>query len=131
MAKSKSQSKRGKKKHHIRREQRAELLFPIGRIARYLREGHFAPQYSEKAAIAMAAVLEYITEEVLILTHDILRKKKAVIIKPRHIREAIKEDDEFKNFLEDQLNVVINTHQKKKAKKPNENQDTNQDTQVK
>ena len=47
------------------RSTRAGLIFPIGRIASYLKAGSYTPNVSEKAAIVMAGVLEYLTREIL------------------------------------------------------------------
>jgi histone H2A len=47
------------------RSAKAGLVFPVGRVASYLKHGAFAPNVSEKAAICLAAVLEYLTREIL------------------------------------------------------------------
>lgn len=76
----------------------------------------------------MAATLEYITEELLLLAHDHIRDKKAVYIQPKHIRDAIRDDEEFKNFLEDRMNVLIHVYKPKVKKQEKEE---NEPTQLK
>lgn len=47
------------------RSSRAGLTFPVGRVASYLKNGSYTPNVSEKAAISMACILEYLTREIL------------------------------------------------------------------
>jgi hypothetical protein len=41
------------------------LIFPVGRCASYLKSNAYSPRVSEQAAVVMAAVLEYLTRELL------------------------------------------------------------------
>eukprot|EP01083_Nonionella_stella_P232495 820072_1 len=50
----------GKKKKRRSQSERAGLQFPVGRIARYLKEGHYASRIRGGAAVYLAAVLEYL-----------------------------------------------------------------------
>ncbi len=43
------------------------MNFPVGRIARYLKQGGFTNRVGAGAPVYMAAVLEYITAVVLVL----------------------------------------------------------------
>ena len=52
----KGNAKKGRK-NRISRSERAELFFPVARIASYLRKGHYAMRYTEMSAIALTAVL--------------------------------------------------------------------------
>lgn len=113
----KSTKKMVKRKNPVPRQQKASLIFPIGRIARYLRQGNYAPKYSEKAAIALAAVLEYIVEEILLICVETMKHHKATRIQPRHIKEAIDADEEFFNYLSKILNATIGINKKKNAKR--------------
>lgn len=56
------------------------------------------------AAIYCAAVLEYLTAEVLEIAGDAAKDNKAKRIKPRHISLAVFQDEEIKKILQ---NVTI------------------------
>ncbi|CAF1601065.1 unnamed protein product, partial [Didymodactylos carnosus] len=47
------------------RSSRAGLQFPVGRIHRLLRKGHYSERVGAGAPIYMAAVLEYLSAEIL------------------------------------------------------------------
>ena len=54
--------KRGKGKS-TSKSAKAGLQFPVGRMARYLRQGGFSKRTGTGAPVYMAAVLEYLTAE--------------------------------------------------------------------
>lgn len=71
-----AQGKSIKKSNKIQsRSSKAGLLFPVGRIASYLKQGTYSPQVSEKAAISMAGILEYLTREILELSVQVCKKE--------------------------------------------------------
>ena len=45
------------RKPGVTKSQRADLTFPIARIARFLRRGNYANRISDLAAVALGAVL--------------------------------------------------------------------------
>ncbi|PHT61385.1 Histone H2A.1 [Capsicum annuum] len=47
--------------------ERAGLQFPVGRIARYLKKGRYAQRVGSGAPIYLAAVLEYLAAESLLV----------------------------------------------------------------
>ena len=47
------------------RSNRAGLQFPVGRIHRLLRRGHYAERVGSGAPVYLAAVLEYLSAEIL------------------------------------------------------------------
>lgn len=49
------------------RSSKAGLQFPVGRIARFLKAGKYAERVGAGAPVYLAAVLEYLAAEVLIL----------------------------------------------------------------
>ncbi|NXV18952.1 H2AJ protein, partial [Cepphus grylle] len=63
-------SGRGKQGGKVRakaksRSSRAGLQFPVGRVHRLLRKGNYAERVGAGAPVYMAAVLEYLTAEIL------------------------------------------------------------------
>lgn len=82
---------------------RAGLQFPVGRLHRLLRKGNFADHIGAGAPVYLAAVLEYLTAEILELAGNAARDNKKTRIIPRHIQLAIRNDEEL-NLL---LNGVV------------------------
>ena len=79
---------------------RAGLQFPVGKIARFMKQGRHAPRVGAGAPVYLAAVLEYITEEVLELAGNVTFDSKKSIITPRHIKLAIKNDEELTKIMQ-------------------------------
>uniref|UniRef100_A0A6B2G4Y4 Histone H2A n=1 Tax=Myxobolus squamalis TaxID=59785 RepID=A0A6B2G4Y4_MYXSQ len=89
-AKSKSKS----------RSVRAGLQFPVGRMHRMLRTGGFAERIGAGAPVYMAAVLEYLTAEILELAGNAARDNKKTRVIPRHIQLAVRNDEELNKLLD-------------------------------
>ena len=114
-----------KKKKRGSRSNRAGLQFPVGRITRYLRKGRYSQRLTQTAAVYQAAILEYLTAEVLELAGNAARDNKKVRITPRHLCLAIRNDEElnklFSNVTIPQGGVLPNIHSvlvpKKKERK--------------
>uniref|UniRef100_A0A5S6QQF2 Histone H2A n=1 Tax=Trichuris muris TaxID=70415 RepID=A0A5S6QQF2_TRIMR len=81
------------------RSSKAGLQFPVGRIHRLLRHGNFAKRIGAGAPVYLAAVLEYLTAEVLELAGNAARDNKKVRVIPRHLLLAIRNDEELSKFL--------------------------------
>lgn len=81
------------------RSNRAGLQFPVGRIHRFLRKGSDAERVGAGAPVYLAAVLEYLTAEVLELAGDAARDNKKSRIIPRHLQLAIRNDEELNKLL--------------------------------
>ena len=90
---------KGKSGKQISRSQKAGLQFPVGRISRYLKKGGYAKRIGGAAPVYMAAVLEYLTAEVLELAGNAAKDNKKMRINPRHIQLAVRNDDEFNQFF--------------------------------
>lgn len=84
--------------------EKAGLTLPVGRIARHLKGGRFAKRIGRGAPIFMAAVLEYLTTEVLELAGNIANKNDRQRITPRYVQLAVRTDEELSKFLG---NVII------------------------
>ena len=86
-------------KKAVSRSAKAGLQFPVGRIARYLKQGKYATRVGAGAPVYLAAVLEYLTAEVLELAGNASRDNKKTRIIPRHIQLAIRNDEELGKLL--------------------------------
>ncbi|XP_014749019.1 PREDICTED: histone H2A [Sturnus vulgaris] len=81
------------------RSARAGLTFPVGRFHRLLRRGNYGRQVGSTAVVYLAAVLEYLTAEVLELAGNVARYHKKQRIIPRHIQLAVRYDQELNKLL--------------------------------
>ena len=96
--KGKGKGGRGEKKSTTA-SAKAGLQFPVGRIARYLRQGKYASRMGAGAPVYLAAVLEYLCAEILELAGNAARDNKKSRIIPRHITLAVKNDEELNKLL--------------------------------
>ncbi len=71
---------------------RSGLIFPVGRVSRLLRKGKYASRIGGASGIYLAAVLEYMTAEILEISGAAARQNKCKRITPRFIQLAIKSD---------------------------------------
>ena len=81
------------------RSARAGLQFPVGRVHRLLRKGHYAERVGGGAPVYLAAVLEYLGAEILELAGNAARDNKKTRINPRHLQLAIRNDEELNKLL--------------------------------
>uniref|UniRef100_A0A8C7WW87 Histone H2A n=1 Tax=Oryzias sinensis TaxID=183150 RepID=A0A8C7WW87_9TELE len=86
----------GKKKvTKLSRSSRAGVIFPVGRMMRYLRTGTHKYRIGMGAPVYMAAVIEYLAAEILELAGNAARDNKKGRITPRHIKLAVANDEEL------------------------------------
>eukprot|EP00298_Acanthocystis_sp_HF-20_P002302 c12726_g1_i1.p1 GENE.c12726_g1_i1~~c12726_g1_i1.p1 ORF type:complete len:217 (+),score=52.92 c12726_g1_i1:24-653(+) len=94
------------------KSRRAGLQFPVGSVKRLLKNKWAA--VGAGAPVYLAAVLEYISAEVLELAGNAARDNKKRIISCRHINLAIQNDEELRNLFIDcivpQGGVLPNIH---------------------
>eukprot|EP00954_Amorphochlora_amoebiformis_P024781 1368749-Amorphochlora_amoeboformis.AAC.1 len=88
------------KKTKTMKSTRAGLTFPVGRISSSLRRGKFARRVSDSAAVMMAAVIEYLTADVLELAGNMATDARKSRIIPRHIFLGVKSDEELSRHLQ-------------------------------
>lgn len=98
-AKGKSKGKAAKTGKQTSRSTKAGLNFPVGRVARFLRRGRYAQRVGSGAPVYLAAVLEYLTAEVLELSGNHAKTLKKSRIVPRCIFMAVKDDPELDTLL--------------------------------
>jgi histone H2A len=106
------------------RSSRAGLQFPVGRIARYLKQGKFAERVGAGAPVYLAAVLEYLAAEVLELAGNASKDNKKTRIIPRHIQLAVRNDEELNKLMANSTiasgGVLPNINQSLLPNKPKE-----------
>ena len=78
---------------------KAGLQFPVGRISRFLKKGKYASRVGAGAPVYLAAILEYLTAEVLELAGNAARDNKKTRIIPRHILLAVRNDEELNKLF--------------------------------
>ncbi|CAM9429092.1 unnamed protein product, partial [Pylaiella littoralis] len=91
--------KGGRGKKSVTRSAKAGLQFPVGRVGRFLKAGKYASRVGAGAPVYLAAVLEYLTAEVLELAGNAARDNKKARIVPRHIQLAVRNDEELNKLL--------------------------------
>ena len=97
--KGRGKKTKGGKSTQTTRSARAGLQFPVGRVARYLREGGYTKRFGAGAPVYLAAVLEYLTAELLELAGNAAKDNKRTRIIPRHVQLAVRNDEELNKFL--------------------------------
>ncbi|XP_034033835.1 core histone macro-H2A.1 isoform X2 [Thalassophryne amazonica] len=116
-------SSRGGKKKTTKtsRSTKAGVIFPVGRMLRYIKRGLPKYRIGVGAPVYLAAVLEYLTAEILELAGNAARDNKKGRVTPRHILLAIANDEELNQLLKGVTiaagGVLPNIHPELLAKK--------------
>ena len=90
---------RGNTGKSVSKSSKAGLQFPVARIGRYLKKGKFATRVGAGAPVYLAAILEYLTAEILELAGNAARDNKKTRIVPRHIQLAVRNDEELNKLF--------------------------------
>uniref|UniRef100_A0AC34GQC9 Histone H2A n=1 Tax=Panagrolaimus sp. ES5 TaxID=591445 RepID=A0AC34GQC9_9BILA len=84
----------------LSRSAKAGLTFPVGRMHRYLkRHAQAHGRVAGKAAVYLAAVIEYLVAEVIELAGNASKDLKVKRITPRHLHLAIRGDEELDGLV--------------------------------
>ena len=86
-------------KKSVSKSSKAGLQFPVARIGRFLKKGKFATRVGGGAPVYLAAILEYLTAEILELAGNAARDNKKARIIPRHIQLAVRNDEELNKLF--------------------------------
>ncbi|KNB45576.1 histone H2a [Blastocystis sp. subtype 4] len=76
-----------------------EPKFSCWNIARYMRDMRVADRIGAGAPVYLAAVLEYLTAEILELAGNVAQEGKKNRVIPRHIQLAVRNDEELNALL--------------------------------
>ena len=93
-------SGRGKGVKPVSKTVKSGLQFPVGRIHRLLKRGNYSKRTGSGAAVYLAAVMEYLSAEILELAGNAARDNKKRRVVPRHLLLAIRNDEELNKLLQ-------------------------------
>ena len=84
--------------------QRAGIVFPPARMMRLMRRDRLNERIGKPATVVMAAVIDYLAQEILEVAGDVALKAGKKRIIPRHVKLALSNDEELQKVC---ANCVI------------------------
>ncbi|XP_037792845.1 probable histone H2A.3 [Penaeus monodon] len=97
----KSTSKAAEPVRRQRKEKRAGLILPVGRMERQLRAGQWNPRTSPVSAVYIAAALEHVLRRILAQSMAWADAMQRVRVTPLFVALAVKADPELDALLGD------------------------------
>ncbi|KAG5679968.1 hypothetical protein PVAND_009503 [Polypedilum vanderplanki] len=94
------------RKKNVTLASRSGLVFPTGRIKRYLKNSKIANRVSVGSAVYCSAILEYLVAEILELASNAARENNRTRITPRHLNLAIRNDEELSRLVGNQTVIA-------------------------
>ncbi|XP_069705962.1 late histone H2A.2.2-like [Phaenicophaeus curvirostris] len=91
------------KKCYSSRSSRAGLLFPVSRVERHLRRGHFAERFAAKAPVYLAAVMQCVVHKTMDVAGKVAKKSNQRRISPSHLKTAVQKNSALKKLLQDSM----------------------------
>ena len=91
-------SRSGKSKG-VSHSKKAGTMFPVGRLNRMIKQGRYSARTGRSAGVFMAAVLEYVTAELLELAGNICLERKKKLITPKDINIGMRGDEELQKLM--------------------------------
>ncbi|KAJ2494725.1 histone H2A, partial [Coemansia sp. RSA 2049] len=85
------------------RSSKAGIQFPVGRVQRHLLRGNYAQSIGKTVPVYLAAVLEYLTAEILESACNAAHNESKRRIIHRHLQFAAHNDEEIYNILENAI----------------------------
>lgn len=89
----------------VSKAQKARLRFSPARAEALLRR-HLSLRIGDGAPVYLAAVLEYITAEILELAGNLCLSQKMVTVMPRHVKDSVVDDEELHRLMS-HLHMVL------------------------
>lgn len=84
----------------VSKTEKSGLGFPVARIKSMLRVHNYGRRISDTGAVFMAAILEYITAEILELSLNAARSNGSSRINPKQVNLVLKTDEDLsRNFM--------------------------------
>lgn len=104
-----------RQRRKISRSTRAELQFPVSRVDRFLRDGHFSRRLSSSAPVFFAGVLEYLTSNILELAGEKAHMSGRKRITPEHVCQVVQNNDQLCQLFKEERKSEF------ESSEPNEN----------
>ena len=82
-------------------QQRAQIIFPPSRFMRMMRRDALNQRIGKGASICMAAVVEYLSSEIMEIAGTLAEEDHKKRINNRHLLLAIRKDDELSKLFSD------------------------------
>lgn len=89
----------------MRREKRAGLRFPVGRIERFVRATRPAGRLSNSAPIYLTAVLEQVARQILGFAIAEARGRKSSRVQAKHLDAALRHSELRRLFGDDRVYI--------------------------